>query len=150
MSPSRKSPRDYSRKYQRAILKPWRQSHGLPPSPPFSPPTMTTPSPPISSFEWNFVKVKNVRERELLEIGGEGVVIVGGEEVLCCYISITCDDRDAHIEHLQKSRHLSRGFIFVGYEMKLWLFGENVNEMRYVEGCRGGDAKEHIGFTSRQ
>ncbi|GJR66917.1 retrovirus-related pol polyprotein from transposon TNT 1-94 [Tanacetum coccineum] len=48
MSSSSNSPRDYSRKYQRAILEPWRQSHGLPPSPP-SPPNRTTPTPPISN-----------------------------------------------------------------------------------------------------
>ncbi|GKC56223.1 hypothetical protein Tco_1083821 [Tanacetum coccineum] len=49
MSSSSKSPRDYSRKYQRAILEPWRQSHGLPPSPPSPPPTGTTPTSPISN-----------------------------------------------------------------------------------------------------
>ncbi|GJV29134.1 hypothetical protein Tco_1385582 [Tanacetum coccineum] len=49
MSSSSKSPRDYSRKYQRAILEPWRQSHGLPPSPPSPPPTRTTPTSPISN-----------------------------------------------------------------------------------------------------
>nr|GEW12458.1 hypothetical protein [Tanacetum cinerariifolium] len=49
MSSSSKSPRDYSQKYQRAILKPWRQSHGLPLSPPSPPPTKTTPSSPILS-----------------------------------------------------------------------------------------------------
>ncbi|GJW11420.1 hypothetical protein Tco_1577247 [Tanacetum coccineum] len=45
-SSSSKSPRDYSQKYQRAILEPWRQSHGLPPSPPSPPPTRTTPTSP--------------------------------------------------------------------------------------------------------
>ncbi|GJR51611.1 hypothetical protein Tco_1402132 [Tanacetum coccineum] len=49
MSSSSKSPRDYSRKYQRAILEPWRQSHGLPPSPPSPPPNRTTPTSPISN-----------------------------------------------------------------------------------------------------
>ncbi|GJW72085.1 hypothetical protein Tco_0129002 [Tanacetum coccineum] len=49
MSSSSKSPHDYSRKYQRAILEPWRKSHGLPPSPPSPPPTRTTPTPPISN-----------------------------------------------------------------------------------------------------
>ncbi|GKB28267.1 hypothetical protein Tco_0867668, partial [Tanacetum coccineum] len=49
MSSSSKSPRDYSRKYQRAILEPWRQSHGLPPSPPSPPQTGTTPTSPISN-----------------------------------------------------------------------------------------------------
>ncbi|GJS77981.1 copia protein [Tanacetum coccineum] len=44
-----KSPRDYSQKYQRAILEPWRQSHGLPPSPPSPPPNRTTPISPISN-----------------------------------------------------------------------------------------------------
>ncbi|GJR83575.1 hypothetical protein Tco_0154360 [Tanacetum coccineum] len=44
-----KSPRDYLRKYQRAILEPWRQSHGLSPSPPSPPPTGTTPTSPISN-----------------------------------------------------------------------------------------------------
>ncbi|GJZ21355.1 hypothetical protein Tco_0558394 [Tanacetum coccineum] len=38
MSSSSKSPRDYSRKYKKAILEPWRQSHNLPPSPPSPPP----------------------------------------------------------------------------------------------------------------
>ncbi|GJT17367.1 ribonuclease H-like domain-containing protein [Tanacetum coccineum] len=49
MSSSSKSPRDYSRKYQRAILEPWRPSHGVPPSPPSPPPTRTTPTFPISN-----------------------------------------------------------------------------------------------------
>ncbi|GJR10371.1 hypothetical protein Tco_0793023 [Tanacetum coccineum] len=49
MSSSSKSPRDYSRKYQRAILEPWRQSHGLPPSPPSPPPHRTTHTSPISN-----------------------------------------------------------------------------------------------------
>ncbi|GJW76662.1 DUF4219 domain-containing protein [Tanacetum coccineum] len=49
MSSSSKSPRDYLRKYQRAILEPWRQSHGLPPSPPSPPPNRTTPTSPISN-----------------------------------------------------------------------------------------------------
>ncbi|GKE20970.1 hypothetical protein Tco_1432482 [Tanacetum coccineum] len=60
MSSSNKSPRDYSRKHKRAILKPWKQSHNLPPSPPSPPPnrTLTTshitinllssPLPPLS------------------------------------------------------------------------------------------------------
>nr|GEU29780.1 hypothetical protein [Tanacetum cinerariifolium] len=46
MSSSSKSPCDYLRKYQRAILEPWRQSHGLPPSPPSPPPTRTAPTSP--------------------------------------------------------------------------------------------------------
>ncbi|GJU00189.1 hypothetical protein Tco_1110527 [Tanacetum coccineum] len=49
MSSSSKSPHDYSRKYQRAILEPWRQSHGLPPSAPSPPPNRTTPTSPISN-----------------------------------------------------------------------------------------------------
>ncbi|GKD93058.1 hypothetical protein Tco_1372895 [Tanacetum coccineum] len=49
MSSSSKSPHDYSQKYQRAILEPWRQSHGLPPSPPSPPPNRTTPTSPISN-----------------------------------------------------------------------------------------------------
>ncbi|GKA78784.1 reverse transcriptase domain-containing protein [Tanacetum coccineum] len=49
MSSSSKSPRDYSRKYQRAILEPWRLSHGLPSSPPSPPPTRTSPTSPISN-----------------------------------------------------------------------------------------------------
>ncbi|GJS92829.1 hypothetical protein Tco_0799797 [Tanacetum coccineum] len=44
-----RSPRDYLRKYHRAILEPWRQSHGLPPSPPSPLPTRTTPTFPISN-----------------------------------------------------------------------------------------------------
>ncbi|GJS13014.1 hypothetical protein Tco_0407486 [Tanacetum coccineum] len=38
MSSSSKSPSDYSRKYKKVILEPWRQSHNLPPSPPSPPP----------------------------------------------------------------------------------------------------------------
>ncbi|GJT04485.1 hypothetical protein Tco_0838947 [Tanacetum coccineum] len=49
MSFSSKSPRDYSQKYQRAILEPWRQIHGLPPLPPFPLPNRTTPTSPISN-----------------------------------------------------------------------------------------------------
>ncbi|GKA06998.1 hypothetical protein Tco_0686222 [Tanacetum coccineum] len=49
MSSSSKSHRDYSRKYQRAILEPLRQIHGLPPSPPYPPPNNTTPTSPISN-----------------------------------------------------------------------------------------------------
>ncbi|GJY22493.1 hypothetical protein Tco_0396151 [Tanacetum coccineum] len=49
MSSSSKSPRDYLRKYQRAILEPWRQSYGLPPSPPSPLPSRTTPTSPISN-----------------------------------------------------------------------------------------------------
>ncbi|GJW12549.1 hypothetical protein Tco_1578376 [Tanacetum coccineum] len=54
MSSSSKSPRDYSRKYQKTILEPWRQSHGLPPSPlspspPSPPPTRNTHTSPISN-----------------------------------------------------------------------------------------------------
>nr|GEW81967.1 hypothetical protein [Tanacetum cinerariifolium] len=49
MSSSSKSPLDYLRKYQKAILEPWRQSHSLPPSPPSPPPNRTTPTSPISN-----------------------------------------------------------------------------------------------------
>ncbi|GJR05017.1 hypothetical protein Tco_0528001 [Tanacetum coccineum] len=49
MSSSSKSLRDYSRKYQRAILEPWRQSLDLPPSPPSPPPNRTTLTSPISN-----------------------------------------------------------------------------------------------------
>ncbi|GKC50913.1 serine hydroxymethyltransferase, mitochondrial-like protein, partial [Tanacetum coccineum] len=45
--PLGKSPLDYSRKYQRTILEPWRQSHGLPPSPHSPLPNRTTPTSPI-------------------------------------------------------------------------------------------------------
>ncbi|GJY51377.1 putative reverse transcriptase domain-containing protein [Tanacetum coccineum] len=45
MSSSNKSPHDYSRKHKRAILKPWRQSHNLPPSP-----TSPITTNPLSSF----------------------------------------------------------------------------------------------------
>nr|GEZ00157.1 hypothetical protein [Tanacetum cinerariifolium] len=48
MSFSSKSPRDYSQKYQRVILKPWRQSHDLSPSPPYPPPNRTPSTSPIS------------------------------------------------------------------------------------------------------
>ncbi|GKA00882.1 hypothetical protein Tco_0673547 [Tanacetum coccineum] len=43
---SSKLPHDYSRKYQRAILEPWRQCHNLPPSPP---PNRNTPVSPITT-----------------------------------------------------------------------------------------------------
>ncbi|GKF30990.1 hypothetical protein Tco_0100788 [Tanacetum coccineum] len=49
MSSSSKSPPDYSRKYQRVILEPWRHSHGLPPSPHSPPPNRTNPTSPISN-----------------------------------------------------------------------------------------------------
>ncbi|GJY91320.1 putative reverse transcriptase domain-containing protein, partial [Tanacetum coccineum] len=45
----RKSPRDYSRKYQRDILEPWRQSHNLPSSPPSPLPNRTLPTSPITT-----------------------------------------------------------------------------------------------------
>ncbi|GJY76093.1 hypothetical protein Tco_0481209 [Tanacetum coccineum] len=48
MSSSNKSPHDYSRKHKRAILEPWRQSHNLPPSPPYPPPNKTKPTSPIT------------------------------------------------------------------------------------------------------
>ncbi|GKD40137.1 hypothetical protein Tco_1260344 [Tanacetum coccineum] len=48
MSSSSKSPRDYSRKYKKAILEPWRQNHNLPPSPPSPPPNRTLPTSPIT------------------------------------------------------------------------------------------------------
>ncbi|GKE89851.1 hypothetical protein Tco_1567326, partial [Tanacetum coccineum] len=47
MSSSSKSTHDYSRKHRRAILKPWRQSHNLPPSPPSPPPNRNTHVSPI-------------------------------------------------------------------------------------------------------
>ncbi|GJU11058.1 retrovirus-related pol polyprotein from transposon TNT 1-94 [Tanacetum coccineum] len=50
MSSSSKSPRDYSRKYKRAILEPWSQSHNLPPSPPSHPPHRTPPTFPITTL----------------------------------------------------------------------------------------------------
>ncbi|GJR65738.1 hypothetical protein Tco_0011803 [Tanacetum coccineum] len=49
MSSSSKSTHDYSRKLQRAILEPWRQSHNLPPSPPPNRNTPTSPSTTNSS-----------------------------------------------------------------------------------------------------
>ncbi|GJZ48524.1 reverse transcriptase domain-containing protein [Tanacetum coccineum] len=49
MSSSSKSTHDYSRKYQRAILEPWRQSHNLPPSPPSPSPNKNTPTSPIAT-----------------------------------------------------------------------------------------------------
>ncbi|GJS31854.1 hypothetical protein Tco_0492474 [Tanacetum coccineum] len=49
MSSSSKSSRDYSRKHRRDILKPWRQSHNLPPSPPSPPPNRTPPTYPITT-----------------------------------------------------------------------------------------------------
>ncbi|GJV92840.1 hypothetical protein Tco_1540653 [Tanacetum coccineum] len=49
MSSSSKSPLDYSRKYKKAILEPWRQSHNLPPSPPFPPPNKSLPTSPITT-----------------------------------------------------------------------------------------------------
>ncbi|GKA35567.1 hypothetical protein Tco_0722058 [Tanacetum coccineum] len=49
MSSLSKSSRDYSRKYQKAILEPWRQSHNLPPSPPSPPPNRTPPTSPITT-----------------------------------------------------------------------------------------------------
>ncbi|GJR36225.1 hypothetical protein Tco_1211909 [Tanacetum coccineum] len=48
-SSSSKSTHDYSRKHQRAILEPWRQSHNLPPSPPSPPPNKNTPTSPITT-----------------------------------------------------------------------------------------------------
>ncbi|GKB34984.1 hypothetical protein Tco_0879926 [Tanacetum coccineum] len=56
MSSSSKSTHEYSRKHQRAILEPWRQSHNLPPSPlpnrntPTSP-TTTNSSPSLSPLQ---------------------------------------------------------------------------------------------------
>ncbi|GJY70823.1 hypothetical protein Tco_0474526 [Tanacetum coccineum] len=44
MSSSSKSPHDYSWKYQRAILKPWRQSNNLPLLPSSPPPNKTPPT----------------------------------------------------------------------------------------------------------
>ncbi|GKF13019.1 hypothetical protein Tco_0050945, partial [Tanacetum coccineum] len=44
MSSSSKSPRDYSRKYKKAILLPWRQSHNLPQSPLSPPPNRSLPT----------------------------------------------------------------------------------------------------------
>ncbi|GJY31838.1 hypothetical protein Tco_0415333 [Tanacetum coccineum] len=49
MSSFSKSPCDYSRKYQRAILEPWRQSHNLPSSPPSPPPNKTPPTSPVTT-----------------------------------------------------------------------------------------------------
>ncbi|GKB46074.1 hypothetical protein Tco_0896827 [Tanacetum coccineum] len=49
MSSSSKSPCDYSRKYKKAILEPWRQSHNLPPSPPSPLPNKTLPTSPITT-----------------------------------------------------------------------------------------------------
>ncbi|GJV12864.1 hypothetical protein Tco_1354405 [Tanacetum coccineum] len=49
MSSFSKSSHDYSRKHQRAILEPWRQSHNLPPSPPSPPPNRTLPISPITT-----------------------------------------------------------------------------------------------------
>ncbi|GJY79831.1 hypothetical protein Tco_0485632 [Tanacetum coccineum] len=49
MSSSSKSPRDYSRKYKKAILEPWRQSHNLPPSPPSPLPNRSLPTSPITT-----------------------------------------------------------------------------------------------------
>ncbi|GKA05297.1 hypothetical protein Tco_0684417, partial [Tanacetum coccineum] len=49
MSSSSKSSRDYSRKHRRAILKPWKQSHNLSPSPPSPPPNRTPPTSPITT-----------------------------------------------------------------------------------------------------
>ncbi|GJY19542.1 hypothetical protein Tco_0391033, partial [Tanacetum coccineum] len=49
MSSSSKSSLDYSRKHRRAILKPWRQSHNILPSPPSPPPNKTPPTSPITN-----------------------------------------------------------------------------------------------------
>ncbi|GJX77601.1 hypothetical protein Tco_0324412 [Tanacetum coccineum] len=49
MSSSSKTTHDFSRKLQRAILEPWRQSHNIPPSPPPNRNTPTSPSTTISS-----------------------------------------------------------------------------------------------------
>ncbi|GJS26669.1 hypothetical protein Tco_0487289 [Tanacetum coccineum] len=49
MSSSSKSPHDYSRKYQRAILEPWRQGHNVPPLPPSPPPNRTLSTSPITT-----------------------------------------------------------------------------------------------------
>ncbi|GJR16960.1 RNA-directed DNA polymerase, eukaryota [Tanacetum coccineum] len=49
MSSSSKSPCDYSLKYQRAILEPWRQGHNLPTLPPYPPPNRTPPTSPITT-----------------------------------------------------------------------------------------------------
>ncbi|GJX88044.1 hypothetical protein Tco_0340058 [Tanacetum coccineum] len=49
MPSSKKSSRDYSRKHQKAILDPWRQSHNLPLSPPSPSPKGPSPTSPIST-----------------------------------------------------------------------------------------------------
>ncbi|GKA11129.1 hypothetical protein Tco_0690562 [Tanacetum coccineum] len=67
MSSSSKSPRDYSQKYQRAILEPWRQSHGLPPSPP-SLPNRTTPTSPISNNSLSYSSPLQNSNQNLNEI----------------------------------------------------------------------------------
>ncbi|GJY17926.1 hypothetical protein Tco_0389417 [Tanacetum coccineum] len=49
MSSSSKSPRDYSRKYKKVILEPWRQSQNLPSSPPFPLLNRSLPTSPITT-----------------------------------------------------------------------------------------------------
>ncbi|GJW95755.1 hypothetical protein Tco_0175427 [Tanacetum coccineum] len=71
MSSSSKSPRDYSQKYQRVILEPWRPSHGLPPSPPSTPsppPTKTTPTSPISNNSLSYSSPLQKSSQNLNEI----------------------------------------------------------------------------------
>ncbi|GJZ29936.1 hypothetical protein Tco_0574983 [Tanacetum coccineum] len=68
MSSSSKSLRDYSCKYQNAILKPWRQSHGLPPSPPSLPPNRTTPTSPISNNSLSYSLPLQISTQNLNEI----------------------------------------------------------------------------------
>ncbi|GKA42806.1 retrovirus-related pol polyprotein from transposon TNT 1-94 [Tanacetum coccineum] len=68
MSSSSKSLRDYSQKYQRAILEPWRQIHGLPPSPPSPPPTRTTPTSPISNNSLSYSSPSQNLTQNLNEI----------------------------------------------------------------------------------
>ncbi|GKA55643.1 hypothetical protein Tco_0754715 [Tanacetum coccineum] len=49
MSSSSKFSRDYSPKYKKAILEPWRQSQNLPSSPPSPPPNRSLPTSPITT-----------------------------------------------------------------------------------------------------
>ncbi|GJY80739.1 hypothetical protein Tco_0493490 [Tanacetum coccineum] len=79
MSSSSKSSHDLSRKHQRAILEPWRQSHNLSPSPPsplpnWTPPTslittnsLSSPSPP-QNLTQNQIAHELLHLSNLLEI----------------------------------------------------------------------------------
>ncbi|GKB62145.1 hypothetical protein Tco_0918331 [Tanacetum coccineum] len=55
MSSSSKSTHDYSRKHQKGILEPWRQSHNLLPSPPSPPPNRNIHVFPITTNSPSFL-----------------------------------------------------------------------------------------------